>query len=231
MNPPRQIQAVAFDLDGLMFNTEDVFHLTGTELLRRRGKLATPELFHAMMGRRSREAFQVMIDHMGLLETIDELSVESEQIFDGFLETHLAPMPGLYELLDAIEARGVPKAVATSSGRLYLTRMLERFDLLGRFDHLLSGDDVTHGKPHPEIYLTAASKLHVAPAHMLVMEDSENGTKAAVAAGAYVVSVPHDHSRHHHFAGARGIARALNDPMIMDLFSAEEESKPSDRSS
>lgn len=228
MNSPRQIQAVAFDLDGLMFNTEDVFHLTGTELLRRRGKLATPELFHAMMGRRSREAFQVMIDQMALVESIDELSIESEEIFDDFLESHLAPMPGLYELLDTIDAAGVPKAVATSSGRVYLTRMLKRFDLLERFDHLLSGDDVTHGKPHPEIYLSAASQLQVAPSHMLVMEDSENGTKAAVAAGAYVISVPHAHSRHHNFSGARGIAQALNDPLIMDLIHPG--SAPADRS-
>jgi len=214
----RRIQAVAFDLDGLMFNTEDVFQLTGTELLRRRGLLATPELFHAMMGRRSREAFQVMIDQMGLRESIDELSVESGEIFEAYLESHLAPMPGLFELLHAIEACQIPKAVATSSNRTYLTRLLDRFHLLQRFDQLLSGDDVTHGKPHPEMYLTAARLLNVSPERMLVMEDSENGTKSAVAAGAYVISIPHDHSRHHCFQGAQGVASALNDPMIMTLF-------------
>ncbi|WP_437229849.1 HAD family hydrolase [Planctomicrobium sp. SH661] len=218
MSEQRKIQAVAFDLDGLMINTEEVFHLTGTELLRRRGKIATRELFHAMMGRRTREAFQAMIDMMSLTDSIDDLSAESEIIFEEFLEVHLTTMPGLYELLDAIEASGVPKAVATSSNRVYLTRMLKRFDLLDRFDDLLSGDDISHGKPHPEIYLTAASKLGVDPAHMLVMEDSENGTRAAVAAGAYVVSVPHDHSRHHDFRGAQGVATALNDPIIMNLF-------------
>lgn len=221
MTQQRFIQAVAFDFDGLMFNTEDVFHLTGTELLRRRGKIATPELFHAMMGRRSHEAIQVMIDQMQLEETIEELSLESEQIFEAFLEHHLAPMPGLFELLETIETRGIPKAVATSSSRSYLTRMLSKFQLLDRFDHLLSGDDVVHGKPHPEIYLTAARKLQVRPEQMLVMEDSENGTRAAVAAGAYVVSVPHDHSRHHNFNGAQGIAMTLNDPIIMNLFSEE----------
>jgi len=214
----QKIQAVAFDLDGLMFNTEDVFHLTGTELLRRRGLLATPELFHAMMGRRSREAFQVMIDHMGLRESIDELSVESGEIFEAYLESHLAPMPGLFELLHAIEACQIPKAVATSSSRTYLTRLLARFHLLQRFDQLLSGDDVTHGKPHPEMYLTAARLLNVSPERMLVMEDSENGTKSAVAAGAYVISIPHDHSRQHCFDGVQGVASALNDPMIMKLF-------------
>lgn len=219
MAEDQRIQAVAFDLDGLMINTEDVFHMTGTELLRRRGKIATPELFHAMMGRRAHEAFQVMIDLMSLTESVPELAEESEAIFDDFLETHLAPMPGLFEVLDVIEKRGIPKAVATSSNRPYLNRMLERIELMDRFDVLLSGDDVTHGKPHPEIYLTAAERLGVAPESMLVMEDSENGTRAGVAAGAFVISIPHHHSRHHNFEGARAIATALNDPVILNLFS------------
>ena len=77
-----QIRGVAFDLDGLILNTEDIFHLTGTELMRRRGRVATPALFHAMMGRRSHEAFQVMIDLMELKDTIAELAAESSEIFD-----------------------------------------------------------------------------------------------------------------------------------------------------
>jgi HAD superfamily hydrolase (TIGR01509 family) len=214
---PVEIRAVCFDFDGLMFNTEDVFHLTGTELLRRRGKCATPEVFQAMMGRRSHEAFQAMIDLMQLTDSIADLSIESGAIFEEFLETHLAPMPGLYELLDVIEKAGIPKGVATSSNRSYLTRMLDRFGLLPRFDQILTGDDVVHGKPHPEIYLTAAKILNVIPGDMLVLEDSENGTRAAVAAGAHVISVPHDHSRHHDFSGARGIARSLDDPLIVNL--------------
>ncbi|WP_437188442.1 HAD family hydrolase [Planctomicrobium sp. SH668] len=212
------IQGVAFDLDGLMINTEEVFHLTGTELMRRRGKLATQALFNAMMGRRAREAFSAMIEMMELDDSIEMLQAESEEIFEEYLHVHLRPMPGLFELLDAIERSGTPKAVATSSNRIYLTRMLTHFDLIDRFDHLLSGDDVTLGKPNPEIYLKAAEALRVPPEKLLVMEDSENGTKAGVAAGAYVVSVPHDYSRHHNFTGARGVAFALNDPILLNLF-------------
>ena len=92
---PSPIRAVVFDLDGLMVNTEEVFHLTGQELLRRRGKVATQELFNAMMGRRAREAFAAMIDMMQLSDSIDDLQDESESIFDGLLETKLRTMPGL----------------------------------------------------------------------------------------------------------------------------------------
>ncbi len=208
---------MVFDLDGLMFNTEDVFNRTGTELLRRRGKTATPAVFHAMMGRRAQEAFQAMIDLMELNDSIDVLAQESGQIFDDLLDSHLAPMPGLFDLLDLIEARGLPKGVATSSDRAYATRMLDRYDLLPRFQTLLTAEDVTHGKPNPEIYLKAAQRLGAPPDETLVLEDSENGTKAAAAAGAYIISVPHDHSRWHDFSAARGVADTLADPLITNL--------------
>jgi beta-phosphoglucomutase-like phosphatase (HAD superfamily) len=82
---------------------------------------------------------------------------------------------------------------------------------------VLTAADVTHGKPHPEIYQSAARRLGVDVAEMLVLEDSENGCKAAVAAGAIAVAVPGGHSRRHDFTGARFIAESLADPRIYDL--------------
>jgi HAD superfamily hydrolase (TIGR01509 family) len=211
------IRAVAFDLDGLMFNTEHVFQQTGTELLRRREKLATPELFLRMMGRRAEDGFAAMIEMYSLTETIEELRLESEQIFLGLIDAHLQPMPGLHELLAAIEEQGLPKGVATSSPRKYLENLLGRFELTHRFDVTLTAEDVTHGKPHPEIYLKAAERLKVDPSEMLVLEDSEAGTKAAAAAGAVAVSIPHDFSRHHNFEAAAHVAERLDAPVILSL--------------
>jgi beta-phosphoglucomutase-like phosphatase (HAD superfamily) len=81
----------------------------------------------------------------------------------------------------------------------------------------LTAEDVSRGKPHPEIYQRAAERLGVAPAEMLVLEDSEAGTRAAAAAGAHIISVPHRHSRHHDFSVARGVAASLVDPVILSL--------------
>ncbi|MCA8998365.1 MAG: HAD family phosphatase [Planctomycetaceae bacterium] len=211
------IKAVTFDLDGVIVNTEDIFHLTGTELLRRRGKTPTKELFHAMMGRRAHESFQNMIDLMELTESIDELAAESGEIFDSFLNEHLDMMPGFLDLLAIIDEKQLPRAVATSSDRAYVHRILGKFDLLDRFDFFLTAEDVTHGKPNPEIYLKAAEKLGVQASEMLVFEDSENGTRAAAAAGAHIISVPHQHSAHHDFSVAKAIAVGLHDPVIREL--------------
>lgn len=214
---PSSVRAVVFDLDGLMFNTEEIFNEVGHEVLRRRGKVMTQELLTRMMGRRAVEAFQFLVTEHGLTETIEDLVAESRVLFAELARERLAPMPGLYELLEHIERRNLPKAVATSSGRRYLEEILNRFDMLGRFNFTLTAEDVVQGKPHPEIYLTAASRLGVSPEQMLVLEDSHAGTTAGVNARAVVVSVPHRHSQDMDFSHATCIATRLDDPRVLEL--------------
>lgn len=222
--PP--IKAVVFDLDGLMFNTEEVFNRSGREQLRRRGKELTDELVSRMMGRRAHEAFAVMVEVHGFTDTIEELQRESREIFYEMLPEYLAPMPGLFDLLDVLESRPLPKGVATSSARAYLEDILGRFELLSRFPMTLTAEDVTDGKPHPEIYLKAAERIGVDPREMLVLEDSEAGTKAGAAAGAVVVSVPHEYSRRHDFSAATYVATGLNDPQLLAMLSGTPAPRP-----
>ncbi len=212
--PSRPIRAVVFDHDGTMFNTEELYQQVGTELLRRRNKVFTADLLDQMMGRPPRVSLQLMIDYHGLSDTPLMLATETEEIFEGILDRELATMPGLTELLAEIEARNLPKAIATSSGPRFVRRCLGQFQLEPRFQFILTAEDVVHGKPHPEIYLTAASRLGVAPHEVLVLEDSANGCRAAVEAGTYVVAVPGGHSHTHDFTGAAFIASGMHDPRI-----------------
>lgn len=211
------IQAVVFDLDGLMFNTEDVFDLAGDELLRRRGLRMTDEIRNQMLGRRPHEAFRNLLDLTGMRESIEDLITESWGIFSALLDEHLQPMPGLFELLAHLEARTLPKGVATSSPRAYMEGILGRFDLLPRFPLTLTSEDVERGKPQPDIYLKAADRLGISPGEMLVLEDSEAGTKAASAAGAVIISVPHRHTAKHDFSTATHVAESLADPVIYSV--------------
>ena len=155
----RRVRAVVFDLDGLMFNTEELYQEVGGELLRRRDCVFTGELLDQMMGRPSRVALQIMIDWHQLSDTVEQLADETDEIFVGILDARLEMMPGLSELLSALEQAGLPKAIATSSRRRFLQNVLSRFELEPRFAFTLTAEDVVHGKPDPEIYRTAARRF------------------------------------------------------------------------
>ena len=213
-----QIEAVVFDMDGLMLNTEDVFDLAGQELLQRRGMDMTDAIRHRMIGRRPQEAFQALTELTGITERIEDLMDETREIFAGFAERHLACMPGLPELLTLVDSYRLPRAVATSSPRAYMETLLSQFDLLDAFHTTLTAEDVTHGKPNPEIYLTAAERLKVSPSAMLVLEDSEAGTRAAAAAGAFVVAVPNQHTAFGDFSMASMQVDSLSHPQLNALF-------------
>jgi HAD superfamily hydrolase (TIGR01509 family) len=207
------VHAVVFDLDGLMFNTEELYQDVGAELLRRRGQQFTGPLLDAMMGRPSPVALQIMIDWHQLDTTVAQLEAETDALFPAILDARLTPMPGLLELLAALEQAGIPKAVATSR-RSFVIDVLSRFDLEPQFMFLLTAEDVMRGKPDPEIYRTACRRLGCQPPHVMVLEDSENGCRAAVVAGTFAVAVPGFHSRNHSFTGTRFIASSLADPRI-----------------
>ena len=213
---PPALRAVVFDLDGLMFNTEDLYQHVGGEMLRRRGHKLEAALLDQMMGRPSPVALQLMIDWYKLEDTVETLQGETDEIFAEILEERLAPMPGLLELLAALEKAELPKAIATSSRRSFTEKVLKVFDLAPRFEFLLTAEDVSRGKPDPEIYLTASSRLGVAPAEAMVLEDSQIGCRAAVAAGAFAIAVPGGHSQQHDFGGAALIVESLLDRRIYD---------------
>jgi HAD superfamily hydrolase (TIGR01509 family) len=214
MTPPR---AVTFDMDGLMFNTEDVYYEVGTELMRRRGRQYTQELNDAIMARPPRVCFETMIRWHGLEERWEAMARESEDLFIALLDDYLAPMPGLLELLDALEAAAIPRAICTGSSRRALTAVLARFQMEPRFEFTLTAEDITHGKPHPEIYLKAAERLRLAPEEILILEDSQTGCRAAADAGALVAAVPGVHSRNQDFSAASLVLESLADPRLYRL--------------
>lgn len=216
-SPSPSIRAVVFDLDGLLVNTEELYQHVGGELLRRRGRTFGPDLLDAMMGRPQQVSLQIMIDWHGLDDTIEALAAETREIFAGLLDTRLETMPGAVPLLDGLAARGLPRAVATSSGPDFAHDVLGRVGLRDQFAFVLTSADVVRGKPDPEIYLAAAGRLGVEPGAMLVLEDSQTGCRAAVAAGAVTVAVPGGHSRRHDFGGAALVADSLADPRIHAL--------------
>lgn len=212
-----RIQAVALDMDGLLLNTEDLYEEVTLELLRRRGKGSRNDLRKRMIGLPAPKAYEVLIEGEGLKETWEELHLETMELFEKKLEKELKSMPGVKELLDVIENEGLPKCVATSSTRSFASKALEMVGILDRFDFILTAEEVGRGKPFPDIYIEAAQRMRTNTPNMLVLEDSENGTKAGVKAGAYVISVPNRHTKDGNFEGAREVVSSLLDERIKNL--------------
>ena len=156
-----RLLAVVFDLDGLMFNTEQLYQEVDRAVLARRGKDFSNELCDRMMGRKSTEAIQTMIDWHDLDETIEELASEIAELFAELLPRRVAPMPGLMPLLDALETAAISKAIATSSGRAFVGNVLSQFSLEPRFEFVLTSENIIHGKPAPDVYQLAAERLGV----------------------------------------------------------------------
>jgi HAD superfamily hydrolase (TIGR01509 family) len=216
--PARPIRAIAFDLDGLIFNTEHVFSMATKQLFESRNRAMPDDLIRRMMGRRPPEGMWILKEALEADDPVEAIQEECSDHFLGLLDEHLEPMPGVFELLTLLEERGLPKAVATSSPLRFLDNLMGRFDgLFERFEFALTAENVGQGKPNPEIYFKAARRLSVDPDEMLVFEDSEAGTNAASAAGAFVISVPHEHSRYHDFSNASRIADTLRDPLIAEV--------------
>ncbi|TWT48639.1 HAD family hydrolase [Botrimarina hoheduenensis] len=215
--PPAPLIAVAFDMDGVLASSEDVYELTGIETLRRRGKPFEDALRHRMMGLPTLKALQLMIDWHELDLTVEELAVESEKTFWELAGDRLAPMPYVHELFDRLDAASVPRGVVTSGARRYAEQILRVIGVRDRLSFVITADDVKIGKPDPEPYLMAAEQHGVDSSQMLVLEDSSIGSRAGVAAGAYTIAVPSPHTTEHDFTGVAFVAQTLADPRIAEV--------------
>ncbi len=215
------IRAVVFDLDGLMFDTEALFFRAASEVLESRGKRFTAEIMRAMIGRRSAEVAGALRTMAGLDEPVEKIQAEIRERFNAEVDTAVHPTPGLFVLLDHLGRSRLPSAVATSSGRSYADRLLIRHGLADRFAFVLTSEDVTRGKPDPEIYLKAAERFGVPSPALLVLEDSPAGLAAARAAGAFAVGIPHEHSPAEALQSANLVVPRLDDPALLALIEGQ----------
>lgn len=186
------VRAVAFDLDGLLIDSEPLFAEAARRLLAPRGLSLAMDVWRALMGTPARQAILRFRQGHGLQESVDDIAEEYRRSLLAVLgEAPVPLLPGALELLDRLERQRLPRCIATSSNPAYVERVLSGHGILPRFEFVLTCDDVSEGKPHPEVYEKAAARFGVPPADMLVLEDSVNGLKAAKAAGARCVVVPH----------------------------------------
>jgi HAD superfamily hydrolase (TIGR01509 family) len=210
------IRGVALDMDGLLFDTERLYWEVGDRLLQRRGHRFCKGLQERMMGRVGVAAMQEMVDYFSLSDSAESLLEESDAIYGGMIQDGVEPMPGLSRWIEFLQELQLPFGIATSSRRKFVEVILRPVPWRDRLEFTLTGDDVTRGKPDPQIYQMAAAQLGIATDQMLVLEDSGNGCAAAVASGAHTVAVPSPHTKDQEFGGATMVAQSLTDPRLWD---------------
>ena len=183
------IEAVVFDLDGVLLDTEELWDEARREIAEERGGRWRPDAQRAMMGMSSPEWSLYMHDVIGLPDPPERISEEVVERLAELYRRQLPLIDGAVETVRRIGARW-PLGIASSSNRTLIDLFLELTVTQGLFRATVSSEEVAHGKPDPDVYLEAASRLEVAPERCAAIEDSENGIRSASSAGMRVVAIP-----------------------------------------
>ena len=184
------MQAVIFDMDGTLVDTERVSQAAWRAAARDFGIAIPEDILHAFVGCSIPNAMKMIDAEFSDPDFTARLFDRRHEIFDATWEDELELKPGAAEAVAAARADGAAVALATSSVRERAVASMERFGLMGLFDAAVFDEDIQHHKPAPDVYLVAAERLGVEPARCVAVEDSFNGVRAGAAAGMSVVMVP-----------------------------------------
>ena len=186
------IDAVVFDLDGVIVDSEQVWDEVRVELVQEAGLPFPPEATRAMMGMSSPEWSRYLVEVVGLPGTPEQANAA---VVERMIERYAEGPPFIPGALEAVERIGArwPLAIASSSNRELIDLVLEAAALESLVRVAVSSEEVGRGKPAPDVYLEATRRLGVEPQHAAAVEDSHNGIRSAKAAGLRVVAIPNLH--------------------------------------
>jgi beta-phosphoglucomutase-like phosphatase (HAD superfamily) len=186
-----QVAAIVLDMDGLMLDTEPLYKASWQEAAGEVGYDLDDRTYQGLIGRRTEECEDELLKHFGPGFPMARFRARWPALWRLRADTvGIVLKPGLLDFLDFVESRGLPMAVATSTERRDAEFSLRRAELLRRFQVVVTGDQIAHGKPAPDIYLEAARRLGVEPFQCVVCEDSDAGIVAASRAGMVPLLIP-----------------------------------------
>ncbi len=184
-------KAAIFDMDGLLIDSERAISMAWIEGAKALGFQLEMADFMSVVGRAAQQSDAILIDLLGSEQAMRATAAKAHALLPHAGGAPVFPLKtGALPLLEALHAAGIPCAVASSSNVEEIRHRLGHVDVLKYFKSIAGGDEVTHGKPDPALYLLAAARLGVPPEDCIAFEDSENGARAAQAAGVRVVIVP-----------------------------------------
>ncbi|MCC8152666.1 MAG: HAD family phosphatase [Lachnospiraceae bacterium] len=184
-------ELMIFDMDGLLFDTERLFMNRKNKILTEYGYPARQEDYVQTIGLSGNQLREKLAELYGSEYPADEISRKTRAMVNTCLEEHGPDVkPGIRELLYWLREREIPCCVASSTRHDYVEKYLQLADLDDCFSFVIGGEEVIRSKPEPDIFLAACKKAVVRPEDAFVLEDSENGVRAAFAAGIPVICIP-----------------------------------------
>lgn len=191
------INAVIFDMDGVIVDTEPVHRYAYFKHFDELKVLVTDEMFATYTGNSTRNVFQKLKSTFEINHEVEDLIQRKRAIFNDAFDTKedLYLIEGVENLIKNLHASGFELIVASSASKVTIERVFKRFHLHQYFSHIVSGEDFPKSKPHPAIFEHAASLSKFPKDECIVIEDSWNGIEAAVAAGIFCVGYNSEHSK------------------------------------
>ena len=187
--------AALFDLDGVIVDTKEAHFAAFRQLGHEEGYAVTEAQFRYAFGRRNEEIFPYLYQSELPRERVAWLADRKEAIFREMIAGCVQPLPGVTTLLPALRDAGFHLAIGTSTPRENVMQILGELHFSDFFAAIISAEDVSHGKPHPEVFSSGAQRLGIAPAHCVVVEDAVAGVEAALRGGMQALAVTTNHSR------------------------------------
>ena len=183
-------KAVIFDLDGTLLDNNSFHRKTWEAYLKKMGKLISEEEFNAHLnGRTNKDAVEYIYGRKMSEEESTKYTLEKEALYREIYKPFIKPVSGLINFLEILNQKNIPMAIATSGIQPNIDFMFENIPIKKYFKVVVNSSHITHGKPHPEIYLKVASLLDVSPKNCLVFEDAVVGINSAKSAGMKVIAV------------------------------------------
>lgn len=187
--------AVIFDLDGVIVDSKDAHYASFVQLGHEAGYPFTEQQFRDTFGRRNEEIFPLLYGRPLPEAQVRELAERKEAIFRDMVRGRVLPLPGVVALLAGLAQAGFHRALGTSTPRENVTLILRDLQLESYFEAIVSAEDVTKGKPDPQVFCLGAARLGIAPARCVVVEDAVAGVAAALNGGMKALAVTTNHPR------------------------------------
>lgn len=190
MTSAPRFHAAVFDLDGTLVDNLRAHLLAWQAMGERLGMPVDPATFERdYSGRKNAEIFPALLGRELPAEEIERLSEEKEALYRELYAPKLAPVPGLVPFLDRLQSMGVALAIASAGPKKNRDMVVDGLGIRSRFATIVGGEDANRGKPHPDLFLEAARRIGVEPAHCLAFEDAIHGVTSAKTAGMEVIGL------------------------------------------